>query len=223
MLISIFMIGLSLKSQPTDEVILNIDTALNICYHTGEMGFYYDLKAIDIYNKITKILARTDTVVVTKKDNGIRYYYNEMFLTTISNSAVNALQPLQIHIYRGPEGIFAGIHIEKHITPTMKEVIDCRWPYKAGKDDIIRISHLCGDVLCDKYLETTVSGQTIVDGQYCQSDTNYIEIIETTNPETYDKIYKKILRVKYAYMSGTWKYYNLQGELYKEEEYGACH
>lgn len=72
------------------------------------------------------------------------------------------------------------------------------------------------------YEEKQCNGGWLVKGQYCQIDSFYRDTVVTINTETYEEVIQITENNKAEKKHGIWQYYDAQGILVKEEDYGNC-
>ena len=72
------------------------------------------------------------------------------------------------------------------------------------------------------YEERQCNGNLIVLGQYCQVDTVLRDTSVVFNPETYEE--EIVITTSYVHSkkTGTWTYYDINGIVEKQEEFGRC-
>lgn len=173
------------------------------------------LVTIDMYNKVNKILGYSDTIKVVRNNNEYDFYYKETLILDFRFSIDEKPIMLEYSEHHEKELLFSSAMI----SPQERREIYFNWNRTDITKSIIKLSHYKKGVLNGKYSETRPDGSKIMEGNYCQIDSNYIEKIELIDPESYDSIIKEVKRDKFPVKEGKWNFYDTNGQVINQEEY----
>ncbi|MEM1356587.1 MAG: hypothetical protein AAGF89_00205 [Bacteroidota bacterium] len=189
-----------------------------------------DRRACDCYDGVRKInyyLKKAnipDTLSYSPKGNRISYQYRQ---EEIKNPCGNDWSQEPVFVSRSNSHTFISYYaklftnsitkLENHEPPCFIKVE--AFISKLYKTDKIKIANYSNEVLDDRYLELTGTGEVLVQGHYQQIDSTYLEFIPTPDPDTYEVINRVVQRKKYPKKVGDWIYRSPEGDTLRMERY----
>ncbi len=205
----------TVNSQKNSLTSLNLDSLADNNYK-----LYQSLRIINIYNYVIKTLDYSDTVTTEISNNNVTFYYRGNQITEFIGANLLEQKPLiiQCQFSHASTFLFAKANIS---LSEYRKILFYDDP-GAVKSGYIKLINYNLDVLSGRYEERKPNGEKKVEGQYCQIDSIYTEIIEVMDPETYELQNEEHKRIKFPLKIGTWKYYDEYGKLLKEENYQFC-
>ena len=200
------------------EIQLNQAYADSIRQVNSEVG--EELRAIAVFNQVVKSFGFTDTVEVRLSTGQYRYTYKDTPLQDFSFDRTNPKHPFMLS-YSGKDRL-TQLSASLEQSPSKGFEVAVRPSPGNVMDLVYTLTLFEGGVKKGRYEERTPSGITLIRGQYCQVDTQYIDTITYFDPVTFDESIMIESHTKFAVKSGTWYYYSPEGILMKEEVFEGC-
>lgn len=182
------------------------------------------LQNVQLLNMWLEVIGDIDTVsYVPSGDTLVYTFKNEVINADVSGgrgeqpritwlTGIHGYQLLGCR-YTSPSG--EGVGMKEEAIVVRRTACDAM-----TSNETLTIEHYNDGVLSDRYV--TVSRRSLkvlVEGQYSQIDSIWLDTVLHINPVTYDRVDSLVIRSKFPVKAGQWLYYNEQGDTIKIEEY----
>lgn len=221
---TLFVLSLFLTANFTVPA-QGIDQQLLETLFKEDRGNYYCYTAVRNINFFLKAASIQDTIYYSRQNDGISFSYQGELLETPCNGDWPEQSAYTTgsftHGIRRYDGKLAlngdnELRLSQQFKVFTVEV--CR---SYLHEDKITLSHYADDVLNDRYFEFSTNGDLLVEGQYQQVDSTWLEFIPTPDPDTYEVTQVVIERKKYPKKVGSWIYRSRDGDTLRVEKYPA--
>ncbi len=209
-LVSFLILSINIFSQ---EITLTKLYADSVKRYNWERG--YELQAIVAYNKAVKAVGYVDTISLMRDVGLYQYWFHGVPMETFGVGRSNSVYPVSIH--------FGGV-VMAEVRRTEEDSFEIfMHEEKPNEDPKIGLKNYKSGILYGRQWDQTLSGKILFTGGYAAIDSIYNDTLLVLDPDTYEDVKQIIPRTKFPVKCGSWKYYELNGNLLQEEKYVPCH
>lgn len=195
----------------------------DLCEEYGKVyqyNYYTNSKispGIEIFNDVHRMLGRNEYLSYDITHRGLIYYLNGEVIQGIFFNHDGPYKPWEYQLENHPgELLFESkdnsINIYRSASDSEGEMIR----FANHTVDIYKMKNRHPNGMFERW---SCEGQRIIQGQYTTIDTLYITREESFNPETYEAVITETEHHKASIKSGTWNYYNTEGQHIAVESY----